>query len=183
MHINKRPYVIAVSKHIKYIQCLGTANKNVDSFLAIIKRFKSDYMIRGFVVKTIYADRAFETCKTCLSEQGITLVCCDANSHVPFIKRTIRFLKERVRCVWSMLSKRIKCIPARLMRELVMSTVKMINSIRRKGGVHPVMSPRQIVTGVRMKLPPYPPGSCVYGIPGKTSNSVNNMRGFATLYL
>ena len=82
-----------------------------------------------------------------------------------------------------MLSKRIIRIPARLMRELVMSTVKMINSIRRKGGVHPVMSPRQIVTGVRMKLPPYPPGSCVYGIPGKTTNSVDNMRGFAALYL
>ena len=60
LHINKRPYVIAVSKHIKYIQCLGTQNKNVETFLSTIKRFKSDYMIRGFVVKTIYSDRAFE---------------------------------------------------------------------------------------------------------------------------
>ena len=47
LHINKRPYVIAVSKHIKYIQCLGTVNKNVETFLSSIKRFKSDYMIRG----------------------------------------------------------------------------------------------------------------------------------------
>ena len=69
------------------------------------------------------------------------------------------------------------------MRELVMSTAKMINSITRKGGVHPVMSPRQIVTGVRMKLPPYPPGSFLYGIPGKTTNSIDNMRGFTALYL
>ena len=45
LHINKRPYVIAVSKHIKYIQCLGTVNKNVETFLSSIKRFKSDYMI------------------------------------------------------------------------------------------------------------------------------------------
>ena len=147
LHINKRPYVIAVSKHIKFIQCLGTMNKNVETFLSTIKRFKSDYMIRGFIVKTIYADRAFESCKTCLSEQGITLMCCDTNSHVPFIERAIRFVKERVRCVRSMLPKRIKRVPARLMRELVISTVKMINSIRRKGGVHPVMSPRQIITG------------------------------------
>ena len=56
LHINMRPYVIAVSKHIKYIQCLGTANKNAETFLSTIKRFKADYMIRGFVVKTIYAD-------------------------------------------------------------------------------------------------------------------------------
>ena len=94
LHINKRPYVIAVSKHIKYLQCLGTQNKNVETFLATIKRFKSDYMIQGFVVKTIYADRAFKSCKTCLSEQGITLLCCDANSHVPFIERAIRFVMK-----------------------------------------------------------------------------------------
>ena len=183
LHINKRSYVIAVSKHIKYIQCLGTQNKNVDTFLSNIKRFKSDYIIQGFVVKTIYANRAFESCKTCLSEQGITLVCCDTNSHVPFIERTIRFVKERVRCVQSMLSKRIKRIPARLMRELVMATVKMINSIRRKGGVHPVISPNQSITGMRMKLPPYPPGSCVYAVPGITTNSLDNMRSFAGFYL
>ena len=110
-----------------------------------------------------YTDRAFKSCKTCLSKQVITLLCCNVNSHVPFIERAIRFVKERVRCVRSMLSKRIKCIPVRLMRKLVMSTIKMINPIRRKGGVHPVMSSRHIITGMRMKLPPYPPGSCVWG--------------------
>ena len=34
-----------------------------------------------------------------------------------------------------------------------------------------------------MKLPPYPPGSCVYTVPGKTTNSLDNMRSFAGLYL
>ena len=47
LHINKRPYIIAISKYIKYIQCLGTTNKNVDTFLSTIKRFKSNYMIWG----------------------------------------------------------------------------------------------------------------------------------------
>ena len=64
-------------------------------------------MIWGFVVKVIYADRAFESCKTELNEQGITLYCCDTNSHVPFIEQIIRFMKERVRCVRSMLLKKI----------------------------------------------------------------------------
>ena len=174
-------HIIAISKHIKYIQCLGTTNKNVDTFLASIKKFKSDYMTWGFVVKTIYADQAFESCKTELGEQGITLLCCDTNSHVPFIKQGIRFVKERVRCVRSILPKEIKRIPTRLMRELVVSTVKMINSIRRKSGVHPVMSSRQVVTGRRMVLPPFPPGSCVYAVRGGTTNSVDNMRTFTAL--
>ena len=129
-------------------------------------------MIWGFVVKVIYADQAFESCKTELSEQGITLYCCDTNSHVPFIERAIRFVKERVRCVRSMLRKKIKRIPAQLMRKLVVSTVKMINSIRRKGGVHPVMSPRLIDTGRKMVLPSYSPKSYVYGVKGGTTNSL-----------
>ena len=121
---------------------MGTTSKNTDTFLAIIRKFKSNYMIQGFVVKVIYADGAFESYKTELSKQRITLYCCDTNSHIPFIERGIRFVKERVRCVRSMLQKEIKWIPARLMRELVVSIVKMINSTRRKRGVHPVMSPR-----------------------------------------
>ena len=112
LHINKRPYIIAMSKHIKYIQCMGTENKNTTNFLSTIKKFESDYMICGFVVKVIYTDRAFESCKTELSEQGITLYCCDTNSHMPFIKQVIRFVEEKVRCVKSMLPKKIKRIPA-----------------------------------------------------------------------
>ena len=134
-------------------------------------------------MKVIYADQAFESCKTELSKQGITLLCCNTNSHVPFIEQGIRFVKERVRCVRLMLLKEIKRIPTWLMRELVVSTVKMINYIRRKGEVHPVMSPRQIVTGRKMLLPPYPPGSCAYAVKGGTTNIIDNMRTFAALYL
>ena len=105
LHINKSPYVKAISKYIKYIQCLGTTNRNIDTFLFPIKRFKHDYMIRGFAMKVIYADRAFESCKTELSKHGITLLCCDTNSHVPLIEQGIRFMKERVKYVRSMLPK------------------------------------------------------------------------------
>ena len=45
LHVNKHPYSIAISKHIKYIQFMGTVNKNTNTFLATIKKFKSNYMI------------------------------------------------------------------------------------------------------------------------------------------
>ena len=108
---------------------MGIKNKNTTTFLATIKKFKLDYMIQRFALKIIYADRASESCKSKLNEQGITLLCCDTNSHVPFIEQAIRFVNERVRYVQSVLPKRIKRVPARLMRELTVSTVKMINSI------------------------------------------------------
>ena len=45
------------------------------------------------------------------------------------------------------------------------------------------MSSRPIIVGRKMRLPPYPPASCVFAIPGPTSNSVDKMRAFAALYL
>ena len=45
------------------------------------------------------------------------------------------------------------------------------------------MSPKQIITRRRMKLPSYPPGSYVYVVPEKTSNSIDKMRSFAALCL
>ena len=49
--------------------------------------------------------------------------------------------------------------------------------------MHPVMSPRQIITGRRMKLSPYLPGSCKYAIRGGTTNSADHMMSFRALYL
>ena len=69
------------------------------------------------------------------------------------------------------------------MRELVSSTVKMVNSIRRPGDVHPVMLARQIVTGRNMILSPYLPGSCVYGVKGGASRNVEEMQTFDGIYL
>ena len=69
------------------------------------------------------------------------------------------------------------------MIELVYATNIMTNSIWRNGGIHPVMSPRQIVTGRRLSTPPYPPGSFVYAVPENTTNSIDKMRTFDSLYL
>ena len=93
------------------------------------------------------------------------------------------FAKERVRCVQSMLPKKIKQVPARQIRELVVSTEKMINLIRRKGGVYPVMSQRLIVTGRKIVLPSYLSRSYMYGVKVGTTNSIDNMRTFLALNL
>ena len=119
-------------------------------------------------MKMIYADRAFESCETELS-----LVCCGTNTHVHFVERGIRFVKERIRCVRSILPKKIKKISSCLMRELVIPIVKMINSIRKKGRAHPVMLSRQVVTGRKLVLPTYPPGVFVYAVKESLSNSVD----------
>ena len=76
-------------------------------------------------------------------------------------------MKERIRCVLSMLPEKIKKLPSCLMRELVVSNVKMINLIRRKGRMHPVMSSRQIVTGRKLVLLSYSLGVFGYAVKGR----------------
>ena len=56
IHINIRPFILSVSKHIKYFQCMGTRNKTVKTFMNTIGKMKSDYQLQGFKVKMIYAD-------------------------------------------------------------------------------------------------------------------------------
>ena len=99
LHINGRLYIIAVSKHIKYYQCGAIWNKKPETFVKWIKKFKVEYMLRGFNVEMVYANRAFASCETELNEELIHLNCCDKHSHVDFVERGIRFIEERIRCV------------------------------------------------------------------------------------
>ena len=68
LHINKCPFIITLSKHINFFPCMGTSNKNVTTFLAVIQNIKFDYMLHGFKIKMIYVDLAFESCNIELSE-------------------------------------------------------------------------------------------------------------------
>ena len=181
MHINGVAFLINISKHIKFIQCICIRNKSDVMYVAAVKKMDNIYKLRGFKITTMYADRAFEHCLDALATLGITLICCDKNSHVHFIKRCIRFAKERVRGVRSMLP--FKKLPKRLLMEIVYTVFQLMNAVRRKGGVHPTMSARQIVTGKKLIIPPFMPGALVYGVPGGSSNSVEKMRTFEALYL
>ena len=49
--------------------------------------------------------------------------------------------------------------------------------------MHPVMSAGQIITGKKMVIPLYPPGSYVYAVYGNHTNSIDNMRTHDVLYL
>ena len=113
--------------------------------------------MRCFNVNKIYADRGFESCRAELAELGSELICCDKHSRIHFTERGIIFIKERIRCIRSMLPIGIRRISKKLMMEIVYTTTAMMNSIHRKGGVHGTMSSRTIVTGKRLKMPPYPP--------------------------
>jgi hypothetical protein len=171
MHVNGVTYLINISKHIKFLQVICIRNKFDDMIIEAVKRMDNIYKRRGFKITSIYADRAFEHCLDALAKIEIDLTCCDKNAHVHFIERCIRFTKERIRGVRSMLP--FVKIPRRLLMEIIYAIVPLMNAITRKGGVHPTMSPREIVTGKKLVIPPFVPGTFVNGVPGGSSSGTD----------
>ena len=106
---------------MEFILYICIRNKTKEVHIKALERINSMYVLRGFEVTKIYADRAFEPCQSELAKMKIELVYCDRCAHVHFAERGIRFIKEHIRCVQSMLPKEIK-IPKRLIMELVYAT-------------------------------------------------------------
>ena len=124
-------------------------NKQVQDALINIS---ADYKARGFKIVTASGDNAFDPIKEWMKKElKIVLTTCDSDSHVPRAENTIKFVKEQVRCVQSEMP--FKKLPRRLTIEMVRWLVVLINSFHRKSGVHPVMSPCQILFGRKFKTP------------------------------
>ena len=115
------------------------------------------------------------------TELHVDLVTCAADSHVPRAENAIQFVKERVRSVQS--ETPFKRYPKRFTIELMKRVVVLINSFRRKSGVHPVMSPRQILFNKKFKTPLCKIGELVMAYDVTADNKTTTPRAFYALYI
>ena len=114
-------------------------------------------------------------------ELKVDLVVCTPESHVPRAENAIRFVKERVRSIQS--ETPFTRYPRRFTIELVRRAVILINSFSRKSGVHPVMSPRQILFGKKFKTPLCKIGELVMAYDTASDNKTTTPRAFYALYI
>jgi hypothetical protein len=70
------------------------------------------------------------------------------DKHVPEIERYIRTVKERTRCVYTMLP--YKKMPSRMVVEMVKASVCWLNMFPADDGVSDTLSPREIVAGLKI---------------------------------
>ena len=73
--------------------------------------------------------------------------------------------------------------PKRLIIEIVKQVTVLINSFRSKSGVHPVMSPRQLLLSRKFKTPLYKIGELVVAYNVTASNKIVHPRAFFSLYI
>ena len=102
IHVNGIMFLVGVSKHIGLIQCICIRKRTQEKFLHDILVMICEYQARGiFDVIIIGADKAFDTIESKLKDEpySVTLTTCDANCHVEYVERMIRFVKEQIRAL------------------------------------------------------------------------------------
>ena len=146
MFINKVPFLVTISRGLKFGTVEQLPNRQIKTVVAMIKSVLAIYERRGLKVNTILADLEFEPLKTELP--GITIDCCAVDDHVPEVERYIRTIKDRCRSVYNMLP--FGRIPRLILRRLVGNAVFWLNSFPALDGVSATQSPRELVTGKRL---------------------------------
>jgi hypothetical protein len=112
MYVNQVPFLVSISRSIKFCLAELFLNQQVATILTGIKLINSLYKKRGFTLTTLLMDGEFEPLRGDLADMGITLNTASCDEHVLEIERHIRTLKERIRCVYNTLS--FKRVPARM---------------------------------------------------------------------
>ena len=183
MHVNGIAFLVGISHHLNFIQCSGVSSQKDKHLCKRIQQFDQMYQMRKFKIVQVYADGQFRDMETELASDphNIKLITCDKNAHVERIERAIRFVKESVRGVKSMLP--FRHYPKRLLLEIIYCIITKINSIPRRKRPEHGMSPRRLITGNKLIPPPFTIGDYGHGVPGGTSNDTNKRRAFEALYL
>ena len=152
LFVNKIASLLAISQDIGLIHCKPMASSVTKQVQNTLKQITLDYQAREFKVVSAFRNGAFKYLTNWTrSELHIDLVTYAAALHVPRSENTIGFVKERLMSIQSE-TLFIK-YPKRLTIKMTKRATILINSFRRKSGVHSVISPRQIRFRKKFKTP------------------------------
>ena len=145
MYVNKIPFLMSVSRHIRFGTAQHIKNQQGETIFNGIRAIHQIYLQRGFQIRNAFMDGQFEPLRGNLAELGILLNTASNDEHVPEIERQIRTVKERTRAIYCTLP--FNKMPRRLIIEMVYAANYWINMFPRKGGISKTLSPRVLLTG------------------------------------
>jgi hypothetical protein len=99
MFINKIPFLLSISRNIKFITGTALNNRKEKSIVAALKEIHGIYRKRGVRITNVLGDGEFECTRGFVTtDLKSELNICGEDEHVPDIERCIRTVKERTRC-------------------------------------------------------------------------------------
>ena len=145
MYVNNIPFMVTISRNLKFITAEVIKSKTNTVFGQAIKNVLDVYRAGGFDVDILLMDGEFESARTTFAEHGVRLNTTARDEHVGEVERAIRTLKERTRGTYNTLP--FNKIPPRIVIEMIYNEVFWLNSFPSNGGVSKTLSPRTIITG------------------------------------
>jgi hypothetical protein len=134
MFVNQIPFLVTIARDIKFGTVEALQNRKNPTIINAIKQVSAIYTRRGFHITMGHTDNELNVVSN--------------DEHVPEIERYIRTVKERTRCVYTMLPYRK--MPSRMVVEMVKASVFWLNMFPVDDGVSDTMSPREIVAGLQI---------------------------------
>lgn len=148
MFVNKIPFFITISCHIKFGTVELIPNQKVTTLVKAMQGINTVYEKRGFCIQHLFMDGQFEPMRSDILDMKINLNIVSANKHVPEIERYIRTTKERTQCVYNTLP--FTKMPGGLVAEMVVFSNFWLNSFPHPDGISDPISPRTIMTGIKL---------------------------------
>jgi len=144
MIVNKIPFIITISRYIKFITIEVLPNRQMKTLSKILKNVTTLHERRGFIVTSILGDYEFEPLCADFPQLNTT----SADEHVPEAERCIRTIKERTRSTYTKLP--FTYIPRLVLIHLVKNSDFWVNALPAKDGVSNNYSPRYLLTGAEL---------------------------------
>ena len=148
MKVNKMPFLVSISRAIKFGTVAWLKNAKADTIMKHIKDIHKIYVKRGYILEIVKVDGQFEPLRGELAELGITLNKCSREEHVPVTERRIRTVKERCRSIYNTLP--FTKLPGMLVVQMVSACNFWLNIYPPKDGVSRKINPRELITGVKI---------------------------------
>ena len=100
MYVNKIPFLMSISRHIRFGAAQHITNQKGATIFAGIWAIYQVYLQQGFRIRNAFMDGQFEPLRGNLAELGIMLNTASNDEHVPEIERQICTVKERTRAIY-----------------------------------------------------------------------------------
>jgi hypothetical protein len=148
MFVNKIPFLLTISRNVRFITDTALNNRTEKSIVAALKEIHGIYRKRGFRITNVLGDGEFECTRGFVANDlKSELNICGEDEHVPDIERCVRAVKERTRCTYNVTP--FDKFPPKMISEMVMLSIFWLNAFPHRLGISQTMSPRNmIVTGL-----------------------------------
>ena len=141
--VNGRPFFHTISEWIKYRTVNAIDDRSQRTLRTEIQSILNLYEARGFDVTRIEGDREFACVTNAFLPIDVNIA--DADDHVAEAERSIRTIKERVRCLVQGMP--FRQLPKIMIRGAVDNATRSLNMFPPIHGVSKTMSPATILTG------------------------------------